>query len=273
MLKNLQNRFFLFYLHKLIKIQNMKKLLYLFSAVALMLTSCSSDDDNDSTQPVLLKQLKITVGNNTFTNNFNYNGSKIISIVSSNGSLDEFTYTGDLITKIKSSESGNPDFTESFFEYNSNGEVVTQRNLYNRTNPYGSKSVYVHNSDGTISYNFYLGNLNSQTEFINSGKLFIGNNGEIIKVEEYNSSGAVTERYEYTFDSKNNAVKNVTGYNKLPLYSGGKYFNVLTSVSLGGYSSDNYTYQYQYNANNYPTSAVFTNSNGNIFNYTFTYNQ
>ncbi|MEZ4852789.1 hypothetical protein [Flavobacterium sp.] len=252
----------------------MKKLLTLVTTLALVFTSCSNDDDSAAT-PVLLTQINYSNGTNSFTRDYNYNGTKLVSIVSSSGDLQEFTYTGDLITKIKYSENNNSvQYTESLFEYNANQEVISATNLYHSdNNPYGSKTTFVYNTDNTISTAFYLGDLNSQTNLQNSGKYFLNTSGNIYKVEEYDLNGNIIEQFNYTFDSQNHPGKNITGYSKLPFHRDGKNNNILACSSLGGYSADNYTIQYQYNSNGYPASSVETNINGNSVTTQYTYNQ
>lgn len=245
----------------------MKKLIYLFCAFTFLF-SCSSDDSNEN-QPILVTQITT----NNIVSNLTYNGTKLISIVSESGNTQEFTYTGDLISKIKYYVLGSSNFTESSFEYNSDGKINMGITLFQGNDPYGVKSVYTYNSDGTISYNFYLGNLVSQTELISSSKLFIGTNDEIVKVEEYDNDGDIFERYEYTYDTKNNPIKNITGFNKLPFNRDGKYFNVLNCITMGGFSSENLTNQFQYNSNNYPSSVSTTYGDGSVSNTIFTYNQ
>ena len=80
----------------------MKKLLYLFSAVALLLTSCSSDDDDSSSSGTLLTKIIETYDDGTIENiTYTYNGNKIVKISSDLDLRDEtiYTYSGDLITK------------------------------------------------------------------------------------------------------------------------------------------------------------------------------
>ena len=85
----------------------MKKLLYLFSAVALTLTSCSDEDDtnNNSSNVTLIKKIILTSDdeeddsywNNTIT--FTYNGTKLVEAREDDNYKTVYTYTGDLITK------------------------------------------------------------------------------------------------------------------------------------------------------------------------------
>ena len=54
----------------------MKKLLYLFSASLLVLSSCSSDDDTTAT--VLVKKVSYVSIWDSYTVDFTYSGNKIV---------------------------------------------------------------------------------------------------------------------------------------------------------------------------------------------------
>lgn len=96
----------------------MKKLLYLFTASLLVFTSCSNDD-NDSSDPassILVKKItKIASDGDFSTENYLYNGNKVVSMTEADGSVTKYTYTGDLIAKIEDfDETGTLNLTTNY---------------------------------------------------------------------------------------------------------------------------------------------------------------
>lgn len=81
---------------------NMKKILYFLSALAVVLTSCSSDDNSSSQDDSILpKTISYTYPDfpqDNSTSTITYDGNKIIGIVEL-GSKTVFTYDGNRIIK------------------------------------------------------------------------------------------------------------------------------------------------------------------------------
>ena len=107
----------------------MKKLFYLFSAIALTLTSCSSEDDSNNASGTLLTKIIETYDDGTVeTIRFEYNGNKITRQYSDLDDRDEtiYTYTGDLITKEEYFfDDGIDSFEEVIiYEYDSNNRLI-----------------------------------------------------------------------------------------------------------------------------------------------------
>ena len=86
----------------------MKKLLYLFSAVALTLTSCSDEDDstNASSEILLTRMIETFDDGSTLTTNFLYNGNKLVEWNDSDGARETFVYNGSgkLVSGIERSQ-------------------------------------------------------------------------------------------------------------------------------------------------------------------------
>jgi hypothetical protein len=241
----------------------MKKLLYLFCASLLVMTSCSSDDDSNSVDPVNLTLVKKTVStgmDGDRTSLITYNGNKIVSIVTNNVYKTNFTYTGDVITKIESLDEKNvvDDVTEYTYV---NGKVVSfiEKDV---EATYNSKTKYTYNTDGTISYEKFNINKITGTEVAagNSGK-YTFKDGNLIKIVDSRSSVV------YEYDTKNNPYKNVLGFNQLlDNEELGSINNSVKRTSVSG--SDTYVYKitFVYDGNNFPTEEKSFDSTGKLEN-------
>lgn len=237
----------------------MKKIIVACLALFLVV-SCSSTDSPSASQDVLVKRTVSTDEDGLEeTLQYFYNGNKISRIEGPDGFKVQFTYVGDLITAIRYF-AGTTEFQTETYTYNSQGQMIKYV-LLSLLQDYGAKEEFTYNADGTIEYTRALGDLVSQTESPSSGKLFF-TNGEITKVENY-EFGA-TSVVNYTYDTKNNPFKNITGISKISFADqvvGGFNHNVLTEEHPT-FPSSNLTTAYQYNSNDYPISAVETTTFG-----------
>ncbi|WP_313804287.1 hypothetical protein [Flavobacterium sp.] len=240
----------------------MKKLFYAFSALALLFASCSSDTDSstdDSSSTGLLTKIVETYGDGsveTFT--FTYSGNKIVKqALIIDGTITEettYTYTGDLITEEKYYIDGNLDETITY-EYDANSKLIG-------TTRHGEfvheEDVLTYNANGTVSFVTTSG-----LETIATGTIYFDGNQPFKKVITREPGG----EFEYTttevttFDTKNNPLKNVTGFAKieigLPNYTEG-YSGLLNNTM--GYSVDSMakeSFTYTYNSGNYPLTGVY----------------
>lgn len=228
----------------------MKKILCLFGALALLLSSCSSDESSSDLSSVLLKK-QISTDSEGFKviTNYKYDGNKLVDVTfeSQPGGL-YFTYAGDLISKIEFKYDGVVEQVNTY-EYNSNKQLIS----FVRIEPsegLGSKEVYTYNVDGSVSVKSYSGDEISQTLFDGEGKItFV--NGEVDEIiSDYSPSRS------YTYDDKNNVMKNVLGYDKISFADGeanGILHNIVSEKSGGEVM---YTNVYTYNSSNYPTKSV-----------------
>ena len=246
----------------------MKKLIYLFSAIVLIFTSCSSDDIPLSAPQTPILVTKITTTNQWGTHEqmFEYNGNKIVKKTISDEGYEMYFYTDDLITKIERFDDNSVHTSDDVFEYNSAGNlIVFNRISYLTTIPNVTKQDYIYNSDNTISWDEYYGDLSAQNSYIYSGKYYLNANNEVEKLDLYLSGGDVDESL-ITHDSYNSPFKNILGYNKLfpKHYASGSTNNVLSFL---GYYNDDLYYgsnfsQYAYNSSNFPTSYFIENIDG-----------
>lgn len=244
----------------------MKKLLCLLSAVLLVFTSCSKDDDNDSLNPIfsILLKTRINIDEDgvSYPAEHVYNGNKIVSITDADSSIMKFTYTGNLITKIESiTKNGDLD---SFTDYSYISDKLSTSVRKVTTEDTYHKTKFIHNSDGAISYQEFL--IDSKTgvesEEGTVGKLTF-KDGNLIK-DEYSYKDLSQTTYTYEYDNKNYPIKNVLGYNLLDEDS--SVNNVVKKTQTNG-SGDNIntyvtTYDYKYDENGYPLEKVANFPNG-----------
>lgn len=242
----------------------MKKLIFLFSVVVLILSSCSKSDNTQQnenplidTSNILIKKIIETVSGVSVTSTFTYNGKKLVSISNSNNTIANYTYTGDLITGLDF-YSGATLSQKDTYTYNANNQITTYIRLNYGVNA-GNKIVFTHNSDGTISFIEYFGDLTTQTTLNESGKLFFLN-GEIIKVERYvGTTTTLSSTTNYAYDDKNHPFKNILGYDKTSFLNGnpkGISHNFLSRTS----SSQSSTFNYTYDTNGFPINETKTYS-------------
>lgn len=229
----------------------MKKIL-LFCAVALALNSCSSDDSSsDSSSSVLLKKTVMTDAEGTkVTSNYTYDGNKIVSVIDNSGESNEYyTYTGDLITKLEYKLPDGSIEQVNTYSYDSNGRLTT----FVRIDPdmdWGNKELYTYNADGTITVKAYTGDSETQTFHNSTGTVKFAN-GEVIEI-----TNDVQDDHVYTYDTNNNPLKNVLGWNKIN-FTDGEANDVLHNMLTDKVGAEVwYSYTHTYNADNYPTKSV-----------------
>lgn len=238
----------------------MKKILCLFSALTLVLTSCTNEESS-SEEKSLLPQTEIyTNGSEPGENStikYSYDGNKIDSLNYEDGSKTVFTYSGDLITKAIYTENdeGEEYSTTTTFTYENN-KLISFLETSSESESYRRKT-YKYNSNGTISTITVLINPKTNEEIIDSSSILtLDANGNIIKAE-FNDSVNTVE-----YDSKNNPFKSITGYIFL-LDSGifDQEVNTVNNISKitenkGGVNTGTSTYENTYNSDNYLIKSV-----------------
>ena len=245
----------------------MKKIILLLNVVALAFISCNNDDTttpviSNNSGSVFLTKTIVTEGSDVITTSYIYNGNKLVTIKDDDGYTATYTYTGNLITSSEETNANSIFDSYDTYEYDSSARLILFKRFQGGMG--GAEFVresYVYNADGTATITDIGGN---------TGQLFFLN-GEIIKVVK--SAGIIRN---YTYDSKNNPFKNITGVNKLNYNEGDLSFtegiskNVLTKTNT--LNADNYNYQYVYNALNFPTTCTVTyNQNGSAGTETIKY--
>lgn len=242
----------------------MKKFLLLFCAMSLVLTSCSSDDD--SSDSVLLKKVVLTGSDGKTTVNYTYDGNKLVSVVDDFKVINlHYTYTGDVITKIDFKLPDGSIEQTNTFSYGTDGKLATfVRVEFDEDDFKGYKEVYTYNANGTISVKAYNGDDKTQTNATGTSTItFV--NGDVSEITSTNSPN-----HKYTYDSKNNAAKNVLGLDKIAFVDGegtDVFHNELSDTVDGEIWS---TYSYTYNSDGYPEKST-DNEDGEGFTSEYFY--
>jgi hypothetical protein len=237
----------------------MKKLICLFGLSALLLTSCSSSDSSSTTEEsdVLVTRTVETYANDgsTVTTNYTYSGKKVLKSIDSDGYYENYTYTGDLLTKAEIFDMDDNLIQRETFTYNGSAQLVSYVILDFEFNM-GDKETYVHNSDGTISTAAFSGDLTSQTNPVSTGVVHFAN-GEVSSFDEIESFSSSTSTTTYTYDTKNNPFKNITGYDKISFIdseAAGNTHNILTKTYTTSSQTDVTTTTFTYNSLNFPVT-------------------
>jgi hypothetical protein len=226
----------------------MKKILYLFSASLIVLTSCSNDDDsNDASTANLLKEVTYIEGSYTSSSKITYDGNKVVQIVSG-ADKTVYTYTGNLITKEEEFAGGNNIDSKVEYSYENNKLKTAVSTEISGSETYKSKNVYTYNSDGTVNYKRYNVNVTTGAETLSSSGKYTYLNGNVVKNED---AAGYSSTYEY--DTKNNPTKNILGFDKL-LDEEFSVNNIVKRTSAyNGTNPTTSTNEYDYNTDGYPT--------------------
>jgi len=190
----------------------MKKIVLLSSLVALLFSSCSSDDSpsHEDTSNVLL-QKTITYGlDGSYETLYIYDGKKLLEARNIKENK-KFSYQGENTTKISWYDNPDTDNTLSQyvdFEYTADGKLkkFNQHSSY----PLAVDFTYV----GRDTVNFVAVAARSAYNFTG---YFLVKDNEITEYV-YLNGGTPRPSVRYQYDNKNHPLKNVTGYNKLSLF-------------------------------------------------------
>ncbi|MBF4519190.1 hypothetical protein IRZ71_22795 [Flavobacterium sp. ANB] len=256
----------------------MKKFLPFFGALALLLTSCSSDDNNDDAT-ASIKPSKIAYSyassDSDYSLDIKYDGNKLISQTTDDGEVYKFTYTGDVITKVEFFNTNKQlQYTTEYVYTGGKLTSLTEKSnnevLKKAVSTY-SKTKYTYNADGTITaQRFYVYQDGTEQEQGSVIKITIKDSNYSKAETSYNSNLQYTTTYEY--DSKNNPFKNITGFNLLIDWQTDASRNNVTKQtkvrpeSQGKTSADTQvsTYSYIYDSNNFPTEQKSFNGEGTL---------
>lgn len=267
----------------------MKKLLCLFSASLLVLTSCSSNEDNsptDNTVAVILpKTIKSTYPSSPADNSIEtltYNGNKIVN-VKYEGVRVDYVYDGDLIVKETTYEIQNGKDVKAFEEnYTYVDNKLTASTFLDFLNPSGQpfkkRSVYIYNADGTVKKESYSTNTATNIE-TKDAEISVNTYANRNLVKQVRTSLGSSPGYDssdifvYEYDSKNNPLKNILGLNLLQDYyvtvsvnnavkRTHSFVSGSTSSVLSVYKTD-----YVYNDNGYPIKETHYTSDGTKVDY------
>ena len=242
----------------------MKKILCVFGALCMLLSSCSSDDDSSL---ILIKKIvEINNDGDNFTVNYTYDGNKISEEAAQEGDHNykvTYSYDGNLITSMAESSNGHIDVITTL-TYNGNNLQTILVDEIDGTKHYITKTYYTHNVDGSFAYKKVDVNQETKAETnVRTGKLTY-TDGNLVKEENVNSSETSIIVYEY--DTKNSPFKNVVGVDLLLDNSelGYSKHNKIKETTTSSLSSSNlvYTSTFSYDGNDFPTEVKHFNKEG-----------
>jgi len=234
--------------------------------VVLLMTLCSCTSDPIEQVQFLKKVVEVSVDGTSNTTILSYDGNKLVAIDKAD-QLSKFYYTGDLITKVVVLDKTTQHANTLDYSYSEEGKLtkITSSDNY--------VINYVHNNDGSVSYE-KLTKDSSNHDVKNYHGILYFQNGNLVKDEKtLDDAGKgilVKNSVSLEYDYKNNALKNILGFDKLLNYS--KIISSNNEISSAEASSIKYVdddqvvssikrtdSKYQYNSNGYPTEIVSEN--------------
>ena len=238
--------------------------------LGLLLVNCdneSTDDMPENPEPtqdgVLIKRIDETYGVGlTYSIEFNYNENQLIAISDNDGYNSTLEYTDGLLTRLESYDDG--DLQEYItYSYNSNNVLESFSVFFELDGLEGLayRHELSYNSDGTITQEIYRGDHESQTEIHRTIEMDV-TNGNINRWNYDSNNGFI----EYEFDDQNGMFKNIYAIQVLELstYSTESTFafhgsnnNVTKIVDEDSFSKDEDVFNYSYNEDGYPVSAIY----------------
>jgi hypothetical protein len=258
----------------------MKKNLYPFVVLILLLVSCSDSENASPTEQILFlpKTIKTTFPDFPQDNStliLTYDGNKILNVVDET-TKTKFIYNGNLITKQETynlETQGIETIKKRIVYEYENGKLkskITTSNFDN-SHPNGDyirKEVYTYKSDGIISYSQLDVSVQTNIETKRGDVNLTYKSGNLIKMEEINIDPNITKTvFVFEYDNKNNPLKNILGFNLiLNEYS---INNVIKETLNGRFGSSEAVYNstYIYNTNGYPTKTTSFTSDGKTPEY------
>jgi len=258
----------------------MKKLLLLCIALVAVLTSCANDDSSENSFPedssILPKSISyiypsLLLGVNSKSTE-TYNGNKILNS-SEDGYKTLFTYDSDFITKqevFRVDKQGNQTKIKEVAYTYENGKLKSR--IYRAiissgqsNSDYIQKTVYTQNTSNLISYlNYSIDAITKTETLINEGTLTY-ENGNLVKLQQKANSIITTSIYDY--DTKQNPLKNILGYNLLlnEIYGFGKN-NIIKTTRTSSENNNPTVYltSYIYNERDYPTKKTSLSGGGSV---------
>lgn len=264
----------------------MKKIALLFTTLSLMMTSCSGDSSSNFSVPILVTKIIKESNSNIETREFTYNGTKLINEFHSNGTTKHYTYSGDLISYIETKDNDNVTINEFFIEYNNENKIVKTidlNHIASNPNIAGFRREYIYNSNGTILKTEFYGTISNQDNFSYKSLLYFDSQNQRIKFEDMNVNDEVILSWQFNYDGNNSPFKNVMGYHFFifgdfydsddMIYGLENNISTVEDLFITGTNAYSAVCQYTYNSSNYPLTNNYSNSNGDVENYEYFYNE
>lgn len=257
---------------------------------SLTFVSCESDSTDDpsndnnpgNTSNVLITKVIETDSNgDAITSECFYNGNKLNYILDDNSGTPVktvFIYTNNLITSTNLYVD-NVLTIKDEYTYDSSSRLIEHRQ-YDFTDTgainHEYKFTFVYSSNELINYELHSIIASAGiNELESSGVINLDVNQNVISNTVIDAMSSTTKSYTYTYDTKNNPIKNIVGMEKIRYAwpSGeieGSILNNVLNVSVDGNTNSSTTYTY--NALNFPATSSYS-ENGETYNIQYFYNQ
>ncbi len=266
----------------------MKKVLLFCCIAALSFISCSKDDSAAVAETIILPKKVISSSSlgGTSTTIITYDGAKLVE-VSNGNDKSKFTYNGDMIVKVQEFDGSALDGTTDYvYDNNKLKSALSVETSVNQNTGavtvISTRRVYTHNANGTIlEESFTRDPTTGALTFLNNKSTYTFSNGNLVKevnsrTTTYNNGNTnVTQVYTntdtYEYDTKNNPLMNVVGYNKIDFSKSSSKNNALKETSISevtnnGVPSSPQTsvsnYIFKYNTNDFLSEQTYTFQTG-----------
>lgn len=249
----------------------MKKILCLFGALALLFSSCSSEENsspeaNDGTFP---KSIITTYsGSPADTTFITYKDDKIESMTTKKNKI-YFFYEGGLIQSKQYYEivQGKENKTTVVTYFYENGKLASSKFISSISidfpnGKFAGRNVYTFVSDTLIKEQRFdtdqFTNIEKESDTYN---MLIYKNGNVIRNTTVNGKTALDMYAQiYEYDNKNSPFKNIKGINLLIAEEMSSSNNILTISSNTNFVYDKNTYEY--NDEGYPSLKTYYKGGG-----------
>lgn len=272
----------------------MKKAVVLI--LTLILFSCSSDSDNSTTIPQLIKMEQLSYNNGVMDERivFEYNNQKPTraTFFDSNNNLTastNFIYNSDgLLSTIKDYLPNNSLISEMTITYNSQNKI-TRTDRVDMSQPNNHTTVnFTYNPDNTITSVYTSGSTIQERTFeLNSNGIIHKEifNGNVITSVTYDNLKPMTKTSyskTYTYSYHSTGIKPISNQAVFGSYlpntvlfdnslddSSDELTNALITEIVS--TNENERSDYTLNSNNYPTARMLYRNDVLRYSYTFTY--
>lgn len=226
--------------------------------IALTFNSCSDDSNERADATRLTRMIRnsdLSSDLNELITDYSYEGKKLKDI-RFGSTRWEYIYSDSNIIFINRYSNSDLEF-KTTYQYDSKGRVSSEL-LEDMAQGYPIKNDFTYNSDNTISYKESYPGLSDEIQNKITGIIYMDSEGQILKHEKM-FLGVLSRRVVWTYDSKNNPFKNITGYQKLPMnFRELHNFRTKHTYDENEALLNKTTYDYQYNSDGYPINSVET---------------
>lgn len=252
----------------------LKQILLFTICIAFFACSTDSSNDKDDEETVedttLLKRIIYNKGtSNEFIETFSYDGNKLTSVDYGDGSRNVYTYNEDgYLVKDEYFDGGLLNASVAL-EYNSDEKIASYTETFFEDSGLDDRQyrhTYTHNNNGTITSTVEVNYDNNGFEFDRTETIVL--NGKNIAEISDDEGYTIT----YTYDNKNGTYKNIHAIEILNILSENEFGaiifgntnNITSYVETDETLSDNYneTFEYTYNAEDYPLTCIYTSKYG-----------